>query len=71
MLLLFCRYWPYLSKVAEESPDLQPLVNMRQFLSVMHAKAHTAKCEVLEMKNNNAFHYTLTIRKYVKTLCYR
>ncbi|CAL8342125.1 unnamed protein product [Arctogadus glacialis] len=41
-----CRYWPYLSKVVEEFPDLQPLMHMRPFLSVMHAKAHTAKCEV-------------------------
>ncbi|XP_077078705.1 uncharacterized protein LOC143731969 [Siphateles boraxobius] len=41
-----CRYWPYLSKVTEESSDLQPLMEMRPFLSVMHAKAHTAKCEV-------------------------
>ncbi|XP_039528960.1 uncharacterized protein LOC120480078 isoform X1 [Pimephales promelas] len=42
-----CRYWqPYLSKATEESSDLQPLMEMRPFLSVMHAKAHTAKCEV-------------------------
>ncbi|KAL1252694.1 hypothetical protein QQF64_017387 [Cirrhinus molitorella] len=41
-----CRYWPYLIKVAEESSDLQLLMEMRPFLSVMHAKAHTAKCEV-------------------------
>ncbi|XP_077065731.1 uncharacterized protein LOC143718599 [Siphateles boraxobius] len=41
-----CRYWPYLSKVTEESSDLQPLMEMRPFLSVMHAKAHKAKCEV-------------------------
>ncbi|XP_059909524.1 uncharacterized protein LOC132459157 [Gadus macrocephalus] len=41
-----CRYWPYLSKVVDEFPDLQPLMHMRPFLSVMHAKAHTAKCEV-------------------------
>ncbi|KAL1276793.1 hypothetical protein QQF64_036416 [Cirrhinus molitorella] len=34
-------YWPYLSKVAEESSDLQLLMEMRPFLSVMHAK-----CEV-------------------------
>ncbi len=33
-------------KVAEELSDLQPLMEMRPFLSVMHAKAHTAKCEV-------------------------
>jgi len=45
-VLLF-RYWqPYLSKATEESSDLQPLMEMRPFLSVMHAKAHTAKCEV-------------------------
>lgn len=44
-VLLF-RYWPYLSKVVEKSSDLQPLMKMRPFLSVMHAKAHTAKCEV-------------------------
>ncbi|KAL0973532.1 hypothetical protein UPYG_G00205520 [Umbra pygmaea] len=41
-----CRYWPYLKKVTEDSSDLQPLMEMRPFLSVMHAKAHTAKCEV-------------------------
>ncbi|XP_041954229.1 uncharacterized protein LOC121713601 [Alosa sapidissima] len=41
-----CRYWPYLSKVVVEFPSLQPLMHMRPFLSVMHAKAHTAKCEV-------------------------
>jgi len=46
MLHLFFRYWPYLRKVAEELSDLQPLMEMRPFLSVMHAKAHTAKCEV-------------------------
>ncbi|KAI2647272.1 Glutathione biosynthesis bifunctional protein GshAB [Labeo rohita] len=41
-----CRYWPYLNKVAEGLPELLPLTEMRPFLSVMHAKAHTAKCEV-------------------------
>ncbi|XP_052464903.1 uncharacterized protein LOC128021636 isoform X1 [Carassius gibelio] len=40
-----CRYWPYLNKVAEGLPELLPLTEMRPFLSVMHAKAHTAKCE--------------------------
>ncbi|KAK7172416.1 hypothetical protein R3I93_004675 [Phoxinus phoxinus] len=28
-----CRYWPYLSKVTEESSDLQPLMEMRPFLT--------------------------------------
>ncbi|XP_031159719.1 uncharacterized protein LOC116053008 isoform X2 [Sander lucioperca] len=41
-----CRYWPYLNKLAEGLPELLPLTDMRPFLSVMHAKAHTAKCEV-------------------------
>ncbi|XP_030285649.1 uncharacterized protein LOC115589090 isoform X1 [Sparus aurata] len=41
-----CRYWPYLTKMAEKLPELQPLVDMKPFLSVMHAKAHTGKCEV-------------------------
>ncbi|KAF3859052.1 hypothetical protein F7725_021451, partial [Dissostichus mawsoni] len=40
-----CRYWPYLNKIAEGLPELLPLTEMRPFLSVMHAKAHTAKCE--------------------------
>ncbi|RXN36823.1 THAP domain-containing 6 [Labeo rohita] len=44
-----CRYWPYLNKVAEGLPELLPLTEMRPFLSVMHAKAHTAKCEVLAL----------------------
>ncbi|XP_077099997.1 uncharacterized protein LOC143750701 [Siphateles boraxobius] len=41
-----CRYWPYLEKMAEKLPELQPLTMMKPFLSVMHAKAHTGKCEV-------------------------
>ncbi|XP_051800777.1 uncharacterized protein LOC110971783 isoform X2 [Acanthochromis polyacanthus] len=43
---LTCRYWPYLEKMAEKLPELQPLTEMKPFLSVMHAKAHTGKCEV-------------------------
>ncbi|XP_073318484.1 uncharacterized protein [Pagrus major] len=41
-----CRYWPYMKKMAEKLPELQPLTEMKPFLSVMHAKAHTGKCEV-------------------------
>jgi len=41
------RYWPYLEKMAEKLSELQPLTMMKPFLSVMHAKAHTGKCEVL------------------------
>ncbi|XP_034057129.1 uncharacterized protein LOC117536392 isoform X3 [Gymnodraco acuticeps] len=39
-------YWPYLEKMAAKLPELQPLTEMKPFLSVMHAKAHTGKCEV-------------------------
>ncbi|KAK7173361.1 hypothetical protein R3I93_003245 [Phoxinus phoxinus] len=41
-----CRYWPYLEKMAEKFSELRPLTMMKPFLSVMHAKAHTGKCEV-------------------------
>ncbi|CAM4573646.1 unnamed protein product [Leuciscus chuanchicus] len=40
------RDWPYLEKMAEKIPELQPLTMMKPFLCVMHAKAHTGKCEV-------------------------
>ena len=45
-LYMFFRYWPYLKKVVQGVPELQSLTEMLPFLSVMHAKAHTAKCEV-------------------------
>ncbi|KAK7878378.1 hypothetical protein WMY93_031008 [Mugilogobius chulae] len=41
-----CRYWPYLQRTAEKLPELMPLTEMKPFLSVMHAKAHTSKCEI-------------------------
>lgn len=41
-----CRYVPYLDKVSEALPHLQPLKEMRHCSSVMHAKAHNTKCEV-------------------------
>nr|XP_043874407.1 uncharacterized protein LOC122764146 [Solea senegalensis]XP_043874408.1 uncharacterized protein LOC122764146 [Solea senegalensis] len=41
-----CKYWPYLQKVAKSCPELQPLLSMKPFLSVFHAKAHDFKCEV-------------------------
>lgn len=46
MQLLLIRYWPNLNKVAEGLLELLPLTEMKPFLSVMHAKAHTAKREV-------------------------
>ncbi|XP_040908299.1 uncharacterized protein LOC121191220 isoform X2 [Toxotes jaculatrix] len=41
-----CKYWPYLEKAASVIPDLQELTKMKPFLSVMHARAHTTKCEI-------------------------
>ncbi|KAF3840344.1 hypothetical protein F7725_019061 [Dissostichus mawsoni] len=42
-----CKYWPYLEKVAKTMPELRPLLSMQPFLSVMHAKAHSIKCEIV------------------------
>ncbi|XP_027145229.1 uncharacterized protein LOC113747865 [Larimichthys crocea] len=41
-----CKYFPYLAKVAQQCPEMRNLLSMRPFLSVMHAKAHTWKCEI-------------------------
>lgn len=41
-----CKYFPYLQRVSKNCPELQSLLDMRPFLSVMHAKAHSWKCEV-------------------------
>ncbi|KAI4827077.1 hypothetical protein KUCAC02_030503 [Chaenocephalus aceratus] len=41
-----CKYWPYLQRVASHCPELQNLLNMRPFLSIMHAKAHSWLCEL-------------------------
>lgn len=38
-----CKYWPYLQRLCSDCPELQPLQNMRPFLSVGHAKSHDFK----------------------------
>ncbi|XP_039681977.1 uncharacterized protein LOC120575326 [Perca fluviatilis] len=43
-----CKYWPYLEKLSVSMSELRPLLQMRPFLSVMHAKAHSTKCETCE-----------------------
>ena len=43
---IMCKYYPYLQKVREAFPDLVPLLQMKPFLSVMHAKGHSGICEV-------------------------
>lgn len=52
-VLLF-RYWPYLSKVTEESSDFHSLMEMRPFLSVMHAKAHARYLKLLKFRCNSS-----------------
>ena len=42
-----CKYWPYLQRVVGHCPELRDLLNMRPFLSIMHAKAHSWMCEVI------------------------
>ncbi|KAK0149829.1 hypothetical protein N1851_009422 [Merluccius polli] len=41
-----CKYWPYLQRVADHCPELEDLLNMHPFLSIMHAKAHSWMCEL-------------------------
>ncbi|XP_023816114.1 uncharacterized protein LOC111948256 isoform X1 [Oryzias latipes] len=41
-----CKYWPYLQKVVRHCPELQGLLTMHPFLSIMHAKAHSWMCEL-------------------------
>ncbi|XP_046873039.1 uncharacterized protein LOC124465354 [Hypomesus transpacificus] len=41
-----CKYWPYLEKVAGVVSSLQGLLDMKPFLSIMHARAHATKCEI-------------------------
>ena len=43
---IMCKYYPYLQKVCKSFPELLPLLQNRPFLSVMHAKGHSGKCEV-------------------------
>lgn len=54
-----CKYWPYLEKLAVSMLELRPLLQMRPFLSVMHAKAHSTKCEVLHILYHTIFFYYL------------
>ena len=43
---IMCKYYPYLQKLCQSFPELQPLLHNKPFLSIMHAKGHSAKCEV-------------------------
>lgn len=41
-----CKYMPYLHKIGKACPEYRHLLEMKPFLSVLHAKAHGLKCEV-------------------------
>ncbi|KAL2088356.1 hypothetical protein ACEWY4_015255 [Coilia grayii] len=42
-----CKYWPYLCRVGDARADIKELSEKtKPFLSVMHAKAHSLKCEI-------------------------
>ncbi|XP_062391025.1 uncharacterized protein LOC134078875 [Sardina pilchardus] len=41
-----CKYWPYLKKVINKFTNLEHLLQSKPFLSIMHAKAHSLKCEI-------------------------
>ncbi|XP_034081661.1 uncharacterized protein LOC117552397 [Gymnodraco acuticeps] len=43
---VMCKYYPYIQRVVESFPELQYVLQMRPFLSVMHAKGHSTKYEV-------------------------
>lgn len=53
-----CKYWPYLQRVVGHCPELPDLLNMRPFLSIMHAKAHSWMCEVMIA---NGFYFSLLL----------
>lgn len=44
---VICKYWPYLKRVVAQCPEMANLLEMKPFLSVMHAKAHSWTCEVI------------------------
>ena len=53
-----CKFVPYLQKVTSMCPQHVHLIDLKPFLSVMHAKAHDVKCEV------NFFVSSMTITMY-------
>ncbi|XP_065108281.1 uncharacterized protein [Paramisgurnus dabryanus] len=51
-----CKYWPYLEKASVSMLELRPLLQMRPFLSVMHAKAHSTKCQIIWQKSGRCWY---------------
>lgn len=48
-----CKYWPYLERLAKANVAgmMELCESTKPFLSVMHAKAHSLKCEVMSLGN--------------------
>ncbi|XP_033966269.1 uncharacterized protein [Pseudochaenichthys georgianus] len=62
-----CKYYPYIQRVVESFPELQYVLQMRPFLSVMHAKGHSTKCEV-EWSGRNQEGAGLTVGEEVEAV---
>ncbi len=62
-----CKYWPYLQRVVDHCPELEDLLNMRPFLSIMHAKAHSWMCEVIMTIRCISYHLYHTL--WFSVLC--
>ncbi len=51
---VICRFFPWLKKVLDAKPGdttLQALSNLKPYLGVMHAKAHSWPCQVTTIAN--------------------
>ncbi|XP_033982105.1 uncharacterized protein LOC117479203 [Trematomus bernacchii] len=64
---VMCKYYPYIQRVVESFPELQYVLQMRPFLSVMHAKGHSTKCEV-EWSGRNQEGAGLTVGEEVEAV---
>ncbi|XP_056441143.1 uncharacterized protein LOC130378391 isoform X2 [Gadus chalcogrammus] len=62
---VMCKYYPYVQRVVEKFPELQYVLQMRPFLSVMHAKGHSTRCEV-EWSGRNQKGAGLTVGEEVE-----
>ncbi len=69
VFLLWCglQIWPYLQRVVDHCPELEDLLNMRPFLSIMHAKAHSWMCEVIMTIRCISYHLYHTL--WFSVLC--
>lgn len=62
-----CKYWPYLQRVVDHCPEFEDFLNMRPFLSTMHAKVHSWLCEVIMTIRCISYHFYHTL--WLSVLC--